>query len=311
MPLRLLALVICLVVGSHVFAAEPVFPPGSRIGLVPPPGMTVGVSFQGFEDRANRVSLLVNEVSAQTYDRIAEDFTPETIRRVGMEEISRETLRLAFGDGLLVVTRLGEKEAAVRKWALLARADDLTVTLIAIVPDAAVSAYPDSTMRAAFASVVVRGKLTSDELLAVLPYRLDDLGGFRLLRANPDGTAVMTFGPKDTSLPAEQPYFMITPRPIEPPPAAEREQFAQRMLAGFLNRPNTRVVNSEPLRIAGAPGYQIVALATDQQTGDELAMVQWVRFGPGVVQMFGMAKRDQWESALAKMRAVRDGFGRK
>jgi hypothetical protein len=278
---------------------------------MPPPGMTVGTTFQGFEDRAQRVSLLVNEVSAQTYDRLAEDFTPETIRRVGMEEVSRETLRLAFGDGLLVVTRLGEKETALRKWALLARTDDLTVTVIGIVPEAAMDAYPDSAMRAAFASVVVRPKLSPEELLAVLPYRLDDLGGFRLLRANPDGTAVMTLGPKDSSLPAEQPYFMITPRAVGPPPAAERERFAQRMLAGFLNRPNTRVVNSESLRIAGAPGHQIVALATDQQTGDELALVQWVRFGPGVVQMFGMARRDQWETVLSRMRAVRDGFARK
>jgi hypothetical protein len=164
-------------------------------------------------------------------------------------------------------------------------------------------------MRAAFASVVVRAKLTPEEMLAVLPYRLEDLGGFRLLRASPDGTAVMTLGSKDTSLPVEQPYFMITPRAIEPPPAADRERFAQRMLAGFLNRPNARVVNSEPLRIGGAPGYQIVGLTTDQSTGDELAMVQWVRFGGGVVQMFGMARRDQWESVLPRMRAVRDGFG--
>src|SRR5947209_426828 len=304
---RLLAVAFALFVSAA--AADPAFPPGSRIGLVLPPGMTASTSFQGFEDRANRAVLLVSEVSAQTYDKVAQDFTPEAIRGSGMEEILRETVRLASGDGLLVVTRQGENGAALRKWALLTRTDDLTAIIIGIVPESAHGAYPDAAMRAAFASVMIRAKLTPDDMLAILPYRLDNLAGFRLLRTSPDGTAVMTLGPNDTTLPAEQPYFMIAPRAVEPPPAAERESFAQRMIAGFLSRPNLRVVNSEPLRIGGAPGYQIVAIGKDEQTGDELAMVQWLRFSPGVVQMFGIARLDQWEKVLPHMRAVRDGFG--
>jgi hypothetical protein len=295
---------------ATAFAAEPMFPPGSRVGLVAPPGMTLGTSLQGFEDRTNRVALVVSEVSAQTYPRIMQEFTPDAIRRMGMEEVLRETLQLPLGEALLVVTRLDEKDP-VRKWALLARTEDLTVTVIAIVPETAREIYPDTVMRSAFESVVVRAKLTPDEMLAVLPYRLDDLAGFRLLRTARDGTAVMTLGPMDTSLPAQQPYFMIAPRAAETPEPAERDRFAQRLLASFLNRPTARIVNSEQLRIRGVAGHQIVALTTDEKTGDELAMVQWLRFGPGVVQMFGMARRDRWEDAFARMRAVRDGFGAK
>src|SRR5262245_20614551 len=81
-----LALLVCLSLASAALAGEPVFPPGSRVGLVPAAGMALGTSFQGFEDRANRVVLLVSEVSAQTYDRIAGDFSTEAIRRTGMEE---------------------------------------------------------------------------------------------------------------------------------------------------------------------------------------------------------------------------------
>jgi hypothetical protein len=40
-------------------------------------------------------------------------------------------------------------------------------------------------------------------------------------------------------------------------------------------------------------------------------MVQWVRFSPGIVQMFGVARRDQWDDAFTRMRAVRDSFGTK
>jgi len=59
---RLLALAFTVFV-SLAFA-EPVFPPGSRIGLVPPAGMTAGTSFQGFQDQANRVAVVVSEISA-------------------------------------------------------------------------------------------------------------------------------------------------------------------------------------------------------------------------------------------------------
>jgi hypothetical protein len=311
MPRFLLAFVFALGLGSAALAAEPAFPPGSRVGLVPAPGMALGKSFQGFEDREKRVVVLVSEVSAQTYDRIAEEFTPEAIRRSGMEEISRETLALSSGEGLLIVTRQGQDGTALRKWALLTRTDDLTVTIIGVVPEAARETYPDTAMRAALASVVVRAKLTPDEMLAVLPYALGDLAGFRLMRASPDGTAVLTLGPQDTSLPALQPYFMITPRAVEPPAPDERDRFAQRAMAGFLQRPNMRIVNSEQMRIGGVPGHQIVAVSQDERTGDDLALVQWLRFGPGVVQMFGIARRDKWDDVFARMRTVRDGFGPK
>src|SRR6185369_12904590 len=95
---RLLALAFTLL--ASVAFAEPVFPPGSRIGLVPPAGMTAGAAFQGFQDQTHRVVLLVSEVSAQTYDKVAQDFTAEAIRASGMEELSREILPLASGEGL-------------------------------------------------------------------------------------------------------------------------------------------------------------------------------------------------------------------
>lgn len=308
--MRLLALVFALL-ATAAFAAEPVFPPGSRIGLVPPTGMTPSESFQGFEDRARGAILAVTESSAQSYAKVARDFAPEQMQAGGMEEVARERIPIAGGEGLLVVARQTENGVAMRKWALLALAGDMTAIVIAAMPEAARSAYPDAAMLAAFASVVLRPKLSPDDMLAVLPYRLDDLAGFRLLRATPDGTAVLTLGPNDTSLPVEQPYFMVTPRAAEAPQSAERDRFAHRLMAQFLSRPNVRVVSSEQIRIGGVPGHEIVATGKDDRTGDELVMVQWLRFGSAVVQMFGIARKDQWAAVLSRMRAVRDGFQRR
>jgi len=297
--------------GSHLRAAEPVFPPGSRIGLIPPAGMVQAAAFQGFEDRTHRAMLVLSESSAQSFIKLEKEFSPERMQASGMELMSRETIALPSGPALLVGARQSENGVQMRKWALLTLADNITVLVIAALPDTEKNAYPDVALRAALASVVIRAKLSSDEMLAVLPYRLGELAGFRLLRTNPEGTAVLTFGPNETTLPAEQPYFMMTPRAVESPQAAERERFAQRMLIGFVSNPELRIMRSEPVRIAGSQGHEIIAETKDKITGDDLVMVQWLRFGGNVMQMFGIARKDQWSDVLPRMRALRDGFERK
>src|SRR5262249_26591572 len=113
---------------------------------------------------------------------------------------------------------------AMRKWALLALVPgEMTVAVIATLPDAAKDAYPDAALRASLMTLLIRDRLSTEDLLAVLPYRLKDLGGFRLLRASPNGTAELTFGPRNTPLPAEQPFFMVATRVAALPPPAERD----------------------------------------------------------------------------------------
>src|SRR5262245_56826361 len=96
-------------------AAEPVFPPGSRIGLVPPPGMTASRAFQGFEDRARGAVLVVTELSAQSYGKVAEDFGEERMRAGGMELIARENIETARGPAPPVgVRRAGRRCSLAR-----------------------------------------------------------------------------------------------------------------------------------------------------------------------------------------------------
>lgn len=306
---RLALLLALLLLAPAALAAEPVFPPGSRIGLVPPAGLVPSTTFQGFEDPAKGAMLVVTELSAQTYDKVAKDFSPEQMQLGGMELLAHETIPLPGGTGLLVAARQSENGVAMRKWALLARTEDMTVILVAKLPDAVKDSYPDAAWRAALGSVTVRPKLPPEEMLGILPYRLGDLGGFRLLRASPAGTAELTLGPADTPLPAEQPFFTIALRAAEPPQATERDRFALRALTAFVGRPNLQVVNAGQIRIGGEQGHEIVAESRDPRTGDEFMLVQWLRFGnSGFVQMFGMARKDQWAAVLPRMRTLRDGF---
>jgi hypothetical protein len=158
-----------------------------------------------------------------------------------------------------------------------------------------------------FRTVSVRPKRPQEELLSVLPYRLDDLGGFRLMRVTPNGMASLTFGPEDTPLPVEQPYFMVISQTLRPP-ATEHQNFARSAFAQFTGR-TTRVVSEEAIRIGGDPGYQIIGESKDERTGDDLMAVVWMRFGlTGYAQMAGFVRKERWDEILPRMRAIRDGF---
>jgi hypothetical protein len=292
---------------AHAAGLE--YPPGSRIGLVPPPGMTASTRFQGFEDPPRGAVMAITELSGQSYARVAKEFSPETMRAGGMEVVSREEFDLPGGPAAIVAARQQVSGVMLRKWALSGLVGDVTVIVVLSMPEDRRDAYPDAAVRAALMSVMVRPKLSADEMLAVLPYRLGDLGGFRPMRATPQGMAVLTFGPNDTPLPVEQPYFMVVTRSANVP-AAEHENFARRAFAEFSPGAADRIVSSEALRIGGEPGRQIIAESKDDRTGDELVTVQWMRFGPGGhVQMVGIARKDRWAEVLPRMRAIRDGLG--
>jgi hypothetical protein len=299
---------LALVASARAAGVE--YPPGSRIGLVPPPGMAMSNRLPGFEGRHGAV-MAITELSAQSYPRVAQEFAPETMRAGGMEIVSREEFALPGGPAVIVAARQQVSGVTLRQWALSGLVGDVTVIVVLSMPEDARDAYPDAAVRASLMSVMVRPKLSQDELLAVLPYRLADLGGFHLLRVTPNGMAALTLGPTDTPLPVEQPYLMVVTRSANVP-AAEQENFSRLAFAEFNARGAARIVSSEPIRIGGAPGHQIVAESKDERTGDELATVQWMRFGAdGTVQMVGIARKDRWADVLPRMRAVRDGLGGK
>ena len=90
---RCLALLL-LVAAPAVQAAEPVFPPGSRIGLVPPEAMQASRRFVGFENAARSASIAFVEMPAGAYDSVAADLTKEALKAQGVTLTSRETVKL-------------------------------------------------------------------------------------------------------------------------------------------------------------------------------------------------------------------------
>jgi hypothetical protein len=304
-----LILACALVAGVPAQAAEPVFPLGLRVGIVPPPGLVASTTFQGFEDREHSVAMILTEMPADAYPAMEQAFTIDTLKAKGIDAERREEVSLKEGHGFVVVARQQAGDTTVRKWALIAGTSTLTAIVTLQIPEAAAAAYPDEACRASLASFVVRAKVPPSEQLALLPYELRDQAGFRIVRALADGSALLTDGPNDTISAADQPYVLIAIPPVGVPQPEEREGFARRLMAATPGVKEIHLVRSEPMRIGGQPGHQLIAEAKDDPSMTPVTMVQWLRFGPGrFMHIFGLARTEVWQSVFMRMRAVRDGI---
>lgn len=295
---------------GSAFAAEPVFPPASKIGLVPPAGFVVSKTFTGFEDSARQSVIVMRELPADAYANLNQSMTDEALAKQGIALEGREAVKLAAGEGVLLAGRQVENGVALKKWVLLAAVSDLTGIVTVQVPDAHRDAYPETAIRAALMSLAVRPQVPLEERLSVLPYTLGELGGFRLVRVIPGNAAALTEGPSDTIEFSEQPLILITIAPGTPLEPSDWNDFARRAFATLPGLKDVQFSRAGPLRIRGQPGHEIVADATDAKTGTKISVVQWLRFGTNShLRMVAIGRRDAWPGLFQRFRAVRDGIG--
>ena len=117
------------------WAADAVFPPGSRIGLVPPPGMVPSDAFDGFADPAKDAAILITVLPAAAYSQFEKTMDTDVLKKQGVNLEKREPIKLDIGKGFLLTGRQVADKARYRKWLLVAAADDLTALVTVQVPD--------------------------------------------------------------------------------------------------------------------------------------------------------------------------------
>ena len=304
-----LAAILAIGAGLSIFGlaamADPVFPPGLRIGLEPPVGLTLSQRFPGFEDADRKVAVTVLELPPRAYEEI-ERSAFATVQ-TGLTEMKRESFPFASGIGFLVSGQTRENGTTLHKWFLLATsaggAGDLATLINVQVPDAARAVYSDAMIRQALASVTFRPP-PLEERLGMLPFKLIDMSGFRLMQVLAEGGAILTDGPTDDL--NRQPYVIISIGPGAPAEPDARGKFARELLSSAPLRDLT-VTLAEPMRIGGAPGYEVRAQAKGVD-GAPVNLVQWVRFGSGgFLRVVGVSRPDNWDALFTRFRAVRDG----
>jgi hypothetical protein len=304
-------LIVALVSASAAWAADPVFPSGSRLGLTPPSGLVPSKAYDGFEDRAHAVGIIMNEVPTESYGEVEKSFSAEALKGQGLNVERREDVKSKDWHGFLIVARQDVGGASVHKWVLIATGSDAACIVTMQVPDAAQNLYPEAAVRAALMSVVFR-PIPVTERLALLPYAMSDLAGFRVLQTSTDGTALLTEGPKDVLNRMDQPFLLISIVLGQTPQPSNYEAFARQVVATLPGAKSMRVVSAQPLKIGAQPGYEVVAEAKDERSGVDITVAQWLRFGStGYLRILGIAPRPAWVAVFPRMRTVRDGIGPK
>ena len=307
-----LVLVLLAVLAAGPLSAqptEPQFPTGSRIGLTPPRGMEASDNFPGFEDRVNNVFIRLVALPEGAFAEIDKTMTNEALKKQGVVVEKRESLRLPGGRSLLIIARQEANGVRFRKWLLVAPLSGLTALVSFEIPTAAKESYPDAAVRTSLASVTARASVPMDEQLSLVPFRLGDLSGLRVVAVIPGRAVHLTEGPKDTVDPIDQPHLVIGAVAGGPQHATDRDSFARLALTGLPNLKDFRIFGSESMRIGGQQGHEIRAEGKDPKTGADVEIVQWLRFGSGAyLRMLGFAPREGWTQTFARFRAVRDGL---
>jgi hypothetical protein len=308
---------VLLFIAAPAGAAEPVYPIGSRIGLVPPAGMVASDRFDGFTDPNEQdAAILIAALPQAAYAQIEKSLDAEAAKKQGVHLDKRESITLDAGKGLLLSGWQMADGARFRKWLLLASASDLTVLITVQAPEQN-SAYNDQVVRAALATLTIREKVPESEELSLLPFAVGDLAGFHIDGALRGRALILSDAPaagangteKEDAASNAYPHFLIAAVPGGPSDPADRGNFARLSFDEIGGIKNVRLTMSEPLRVGGQSGYQTMADAQDARSGADIKVVQWLRFGTGgYLQMIGIGPAESWGAVLARLRTVRDSI---
>jgi hypothetical protein len=294
---------------ASAFAADPVFPINSRVGLVPPAGFTKATRFTGFENAQANAAILITTMPAEAYPELEKTLTDQALKERGLTVSLREPIAINDGKGLFVA---GAREAQGQKRfegiAIATLGSVATFISVQMLTESHAT-VTDAILREAFKTIAVRKEIPEAEKLSILPYRFNNLAGFHVVVTAPDGSAILTEGPKDAAKNVEQPFVLVGVKFGEMPKADQRDKFARDVFSGAPGLKDVKITRAEPLRIGQAPAFEIIAEAKDVESGTDVTAVQWIRFADnGLLQIFGIVRRSAWNEVYPKLRTIRDNI---
>src|SRR5215813_1097509 len=303
------SLLVLLALISAAQAADVVYPAGSRVGLARPPGLSKSSNFQGFEDAEHNVAMIIAALPRAAHGDLQRSISEEELKKRGLIFEKRDDQKLADGAASLVIAHQEVEKLKLRKWIFAVLAQDLLALVTVQVPDDAANLYPDSAIRTALSSVAIRPTVPVEEQLGLLPFRVGDLAQFRIAGVIPGRAIMLTDSPSNDLGPDVDTHIVVAVAPGGPGQAANRDAFARELFGTIPNIKDVRLNSAEPLRIGGQPGHQVMAAGKDLRTGNDITVVQWLRFGSGAyIHMLAVARSSAWIPAYARFRQVRDGI---
>jgi hypothetical protein len=299
------AILMCMA-ASAAFA-EPVFPPGARIGLTPPKDMQVSKRFTGFEHPVKGAAITFVEMPQEAFAKLSKELSAETLKAQGVTVTNREEMKVDGKNAVLISGEQSAGQMVLRKWLLLAEDPTMTAFVVAQAVRGADN-YADDDIRAALTSVAIRPPVPLEDQIAALPFRVASRAGFRPVRAVAGNSLLMTEGPKDVIVQGEQPMIVLAQSATPAPPARQRDQIARQALLANKAFKDIVFERSQGFRQKGADWHEIVARANDSASGKPIVIMQTLRFAPdSYLRMVGVTASATRDATLKRFRTLFDG----
>jgi hypothetical protein len=306
-PLRYFAAVALVVAATcSARAADPVFAPGARVGLVPLVGLVKAKSFVGFETEDHGVKVLMADLPAEAYGEVANAFKANPGGTGGIKPESIET-----ATGLAYYTAENAKEGAtnVRRYSMIVPGPTFSGYVAVQVPENAAKIYTDEAVRQMFATAVIRNEVPVEEQLGTMPFNMSELSNFKNVRTLAPGAALILADGDEKSGFEIAPFMIVGLIGSAPTSPDDRGRFAQQIATTIPGVRDAKITMSEAVRIDGQPGYETRIDATSGKQNTPVTVVQWLRFGSQTsMRIIGSSPRDDWSKAFPRFRAVRDGI---
>lgn len=287
-------------------SANPVYPPGVRVGLVPSDGLSPAKSFSGFQSADEGVKVIVGELPLAAFTAV------EAAQKAGPQPNTPKIEPLQTTAGRAFITSESGKsaDASVRLYSLIVAGGTFSGYVAVQVTEAASKAFPEATIRKFLSTASLRKTVPTEEQLALLPFKMTDLAGFKSVRTVVIGSAILLSDDADEKETENGgPYVLVSVIPSAPGAPDERDRFARQAVAVAPGLNNGRITSSEPVRIDGGAGFETRVDATMGKDERPVQLVQWLRFGSGAtLRILAIAKKDDWATAFTRFRAVRDGI---
>src|SRR6202166_2149085 len=144
-PIRLLSAVALFVTALcaaffPAFAADPVFPPGVRVGMTPLVGLSRAKSFVGFETEDQSVKVLVTELPAEAYGEVMNAFKANP---AGTGGVKPESIETAVGTAYYTAENARNGASAVRRYSMILPGGTFSGYVAVQIPENASKIYTD------------------------------------------------------------------------------------------------------------------------------------------------------------------------
>jgi hypothetical protein len=304
------ALLALAMLAGPASANEVVYPPGSRIGLVPLEGIVPLKNGAGFENPETNLIVSLRELAPSAFDAID----------AAVKE--RKPLPYAMGDaqafdtaaGKAYLSRAGGPNSGPKnnRISIIVSNGKIAGFIAVDVPEAAAKTYSDQAIRQMLASTSLRTEVPVEEQLALMPFKVSELSGFTNVKTLVPGLAVMLIDGNEEDALAGSPYVLITVARVSADQQEDREKIARQLASTIPGIRDGRIVNSESMRIGGTAGHEMRVEATTQKNDKPVTVVQWLRFGGGAtLRIVAASSREDWSQNFPRFRAVRDGIDRR